>query len=311
MNQKKSNNPADYISALNINGLDGRMIKLDAKKAQTSDILFIYGHHSTLERWWGLIQFLSNYGRVTAPDLPGFGGMDSFYTINKKPTIDNFADYLATFITLKFKNKKIVIVGLSFGFVVVTRMLQRHPNLSSKVILLVSIVGFSHKDDFSFSKTRQIAYLTTSKVFSGYLTSMFFRYVILSKPLLRSFYAKTHNAKHKFKSVKNIDDFNRIINFEIELWRVNDLRTWMYTTNEFLRLDNCRSRVNLVVWHVGVKNDNYLNINLVEQHMKVIFEDYKFSLSNLDNHAPSIIADEKMASPLIPLSLKKQLNKLK
>ncbi len=310
MKQKKSPRPSDYISSLNINGLEGRMLKIKAKKLKETEILFVYGHHSTLERWWGLIQVLTNYGNVTVPDLPGFGGMDSFYKISKKPTIDNYADYLATFITLQYQKKKIVIVGLSFGFVVVTRMLQRHPNLTSKVTLLISIVGFAHKDDFIFSKTRYYSYLLTSRFFSNYIFSKFFRYVILSSPVIRLAYAKTYNAKHKFAGIEDVIIHNQIIDFEIELWHSNDLRTWMYTTNEFLKLDNCKIRVKLPVWHVMVSKDNYFNNSLVEQHMRIIFSNYNGVTSNAENHAPSIIADEHMAQYMVPLKLKRILSKL-
>src|SRR3712207_1180020 len=98
---KITRDPADYIEPLNINRLEGRMLRLpapDTKQAAGREILFVYGHHSSLERWWGLIQALNRYGAVTMPDLPGFGGMDSFYKIGKKPTIDNLADYVAAFI---------------------------------------------------------------------------------------------------------------------------------------------------------------------------------------------------------------------
>src|SRR3954470_17459407 len=135
-------NPADYIVPLNINRLDGRMLRLPAKSARQAknrEILFVYGLHSSLERWWGLTQVLSRYGNVTMPDLPGFGGMDSFYKIGKKPTLDNMADYLAAFIKLRYKNKKLIIAGMSFGFVIATRLLQRYPELTKKVALLVSI----------------------------------------------------------------------------------------------------------------------------------------------------------------------------
>src|ERR1039458_3592274 len=78
---------ADYIVPLNINGMDGRMLRLPAPKGKPAELLFVYGHHSSLERWWGLAQVMNRYGAVTMPDLPGFGGMDSFYKIGKKPSI--------------------------------------------------------------------------------------------------------------------------------------------------------------------------------------------------------------------------------
>ena len=115
---KAKTNPAEYIVPLEINGLTGRMLHMPAEGKHKSEILFIYGQHSSLERWWGLIQYLHHYGAVTVPDLPGFGGMDSFYKIGQKPTIDNLADYLAAFMKMRYRHKKVVIVGLSFGFVV-------------------------------------------------------------------------------------------------------------------------------------------------------------------------------------------------
>src|ERR1700741_1092962 len=122
--------PADHIVPLYINGMNGRMLHIPGPAHTKREILFIYGHHSTLERWWGLVQDLNQYGTVTMPDLPGFGGMDSFYRIGQKPTIDNLADYLAAFIKMHYKKRKFTIAGLSFGFLVATRMLQRYPEMA-------------------------------------------------------------------------------------------------------------------------------------------------------------------------------------
>ena len=100
----KSNvkNPSDFITPLIINGLHGRVLHIDATKktAANLEILLIYGHHASLERMFGIVEDIAQYGNVTVPDLPGFGGMDSFYKIGEKPTLDNLADYLATFIKL-------------------------------------------------------------------------------------------------------------------------------------------------------------------------------------------------------------------
>jgi pimeloyl-ACP methyl ester carboxylesterase len=103
----------------------------------------VYGHHSSLERWWGVVQDLNQYGGVTMPDLPGFGGMQSLYKIGEKPDVDTLADYLAAFVKLRYKRRRVTIAGLSFGFVVATRMLQRYPDLVKKVDLLISVAGFA------------------------------------------------------------------------------------------------------------------------------------------------------------------------
>ncbi len=104
MPRKKLRNPVDYIVPLNINGLEGRMMRVPAASAKKDrEILLVYGHHAMIERWWGLVENLYEYGNVTMPDLPGFGDMDSFYKINRRPDIDAFADYLAAFIKLRYK----------------------------------------------------------------------------------------------------------------------------------------------------------------------------------------------------------------
>jgi pimeloyl-ACP methyl ester carboxylesterase len=314
MPRKASTNPADYIVPLNINGLRGRMLKVPApntKQAAGKEILFVYGHHSSLERWWGVMQALNRYGTVTMPDLPGFGGMDSFYTIGKKPTIDNMADYLAAFIKLRYKNKRVAIAGMSFGFVIATRMLQKYPELTKKVSLLVSIVGFAHRDDFAFSKPRYYAYRWATGLMWHRPLNWLFRYGALNARVLRLAYAKTNNAKNKFSLAETKDEFDRIMEVEIGLWHNNDVRTWFYTSNEFLQVDNCRQRIDLPLWHVSAKVDHYFNNHIVEQHLKVIFKDVQIAEIDVKAHAPSVIADEKAAAPLLPPKLRKALIKAK
>src|SRR5579864_1785028 len=129
-----ANDAADYILPLNVNGLHGRMLRAPAttKKYRRREILLIYGHHAMLERWWSLVQNLEKYGNITMPDMPGFGGMESFAKIGTKPTIDAHADYLAAFIKLRYRQKRLTIYAVSYGFIVVTRMLQRYPELAQK-----------------------------------------------------------------------------------------------------------------------------------------------------------------------------------
>jgi pimeloyl-ACP methyl ester carboxylesterase len=294
-----------------MNGLEGRMLHLPGDPLQQhKEILFVYGHHSSLERWWGLMLALSHYGTVTMPDLPGFGGMDSFYKIGKKPTIDNLADYLASFIKLRYKRKKVVIAGMSFGFVIVTRMLERYPELTKKVTMLVSIVGFAHKDDFTFSKTRRFGYLWGARIFRLRLPALVFRYVGLQPVVLRAVYKHTNNAKYKFSKSMTKDELSYLMDFEIGLWHENDVRTYMYTTTQFLQFDNCQAHVDLPVWHVSAVADHFFDNHLIEQHMRIIFTDFHSVPSKLTTHSPSVITDERIAAPLIPIKLRRILKNL-
>lgn len=305
---KEKKQVRDFIGPLSINGLDGRMLHMPAPAGKKREILFVYGHHSSLERWWGLVQDLNQYGAVTMPDLPGFGGMDSFYKIGKKPTIDALADYLAAFVKLKYNRKKVTIIGLSFGFVIATRMLQRCPDLVKKVDLLVSVVGFSHKDDFVFTKKRMRLYRAGTGFFALRAPSIFFKNLCLQPWVLRLGYSHTHGAAEKFANMSK-DEHKQTMKFEIQLWHSNDLRTHMATCYEFLILDNCRKNVDLPVWHISVSADRYFDSHNVGQHMRIIFNDFNEVQAVTDNHAPSIIADTEAAAPMIPLKIRRLLAK--
>lgn len=313
MSKKASRNATDYIVPLSINRLEGRMLHMPAPatKSKSVEILFIYGHHSSLERWWGVVQVLNRYAAVTMPDLPGFGGMDSFYTIGKKPTIDNMADYLAAFVKMRYKRKKVAIAGMSFGFVVATRMLQRYPELTKKVVLMISVVGFTHFDEFVFSKSRHRAYLLASQVIAKRLPATIFRYTALNSRVLKTFYAKTHNAKHKFAQAKDKDEVEMLKEVEVGLWQDNDVQTWAYTSTEFLKLNNCLyGKIDLPVWHVAAKADHFFDNYRVEQHMRIIYKDFHKAEYDMSTHAPSVIADEKAAASLVPPKLRRVLRKL-
>ena len=304
---KKTADPADYIQPLYINGLNGRLLRAPAAKSRSNrEILLIYGHHALLERWWGLVENLQEYGNVTMPDLPGFGGMDSFYKIGRKPTLDNYADYLAAFIKMRYRNRRVTLVGISFGFLVMTRMLQRYPELSKKVDMVVSIVGFMHTDDFQWSRQRRRSYSMVTRFFSTPLIATLIRYGALNKFVIKNIYVRTAPGKRRFVAMTPID-FAGLMDFEVLLWQRNDVRTHWRTTSEFLLVDNCRSQIPLPVWHVASKADHYFDNFIVEQHMRVVYSDYHKSVMNSPAHTPSVLGDKKELSIMLPAALRKAL----
>jgi len=304
MPKKNVQNPADFIVPLNMNGLQGRMLQLPAPAGKKREILLLYGHHSSLERWWGIAQVLNRYGAVTMPDLPGFGGMDSLYKIGRRPSIDELADYLAAFVRMRYKHKRVTIIGMSFGFVIATRMLQRFPDLVKKVDLLVSLVGFAHKDDFNVPRRRYWFWRIGTAFFSTPLTAAFFRRVCLQPWILRIVYNYTGHAK--FKDLTP-EQSKRMTEVEIWLWHNNDVRTWMYTTIQILTFDNCRAKVDLPVWHVGMAHDHFFDNDVIEQHMRVIFSEFHGMIIQLTKHAPTVVADAKDAAPFVPPKLRRKL----
>jgi pimeloyl-ACP methyl ester carboxylesterase len=305
---KKTSNPADYIVPLNMNGLEGRMLRSPSSTDKSRHILFVYGHHAMLERWWTLVENLNNYGDVTMPDLPGFGGMDSFAKIGRKPTIDAYADYMAAFIKLRFKRKNITIVAISFGFVVITRMLQRYPELVKKVDLLVSIVGFMHRDDFVYSPRQRRLFARVTRLFATRPISEFEHYFLLNRPILKYMYANLPNSKRRMVEITP-EEFEANIDMEVKMWKDNDVRTHWLTTSEFLKLDNCTKRIDLPVMHVVTKEDHYFDNDIVKQHMLVVFTDYKQFVAKSKAHTPSILADKKAAGVLLPPGLRRVLAK--
>lgn len=301
--------PADYIEPLYINGMNGRMLSMPAPKGVDREILVLYGHHALLERWWGLVQNFNELGAVTMPDIPGFGGMDSFYKIGQAATVDNYADYLAAFIKMRYKRKRVSIVGISFGFLVATRMLQRYPELVNRVDFLISASGFMRYDDFIFSKRRHLAYKWATKVAAIPPLPFLFRYMALNGPVLRAAYARTNNAKHKFAQANGQEEFDRMMDMEIVLWQKNDVRTYMKTSTELLTVDNCKAPVNLPVWHVYTKHDHFFDHSIVEQHMGVVFTEYHGAPIKLKAHTVSVLADKRESADLIPAVLRRALKK--
>jgi pimeloyl-ACP methyl ester carboxylesterase len=291
-----------------MNGLQGRVLQLPAPKSHNHEILLIYGHHAMIERWWGLAQTLNRYGAVTMPDLPGFGGMDSFHKIGKKPTIDNYADYLAAFIKMHYKRRRVTIMGISFGFVVATRMLQKYPELAKRVDFAVSIVGFAHRDDFLFTKRQRLGYRLGAKAIAARPVAFFVRHAILNAFFIKYIYVHWGRAKRRFADTPS-DVFKEMLDFEVKLWQLNDVHTHWATTAEFLNLDNCKTRVELPVWHVWSRHDHYFDNTIVEQHMSVVFSEYHQAVADLKAHTPSVVGDRKAMSVLVPPALRRALSK--
>jgi pimeloyl-ACP methyl ester carboxylesterase len=292
--------PADYILPLYMNGLEGRMLRMAPPKNTKREILFIYGHHASLERYFGVADLLNKYGGVTVPDLPGFGGMEPFYRIGERADIDNFADYLAAFVKLRFRNKKFIIVGYSLGIPVITRMLQKYPELSQKIDMVVSIAGFTHKDDFAFSKKRYWIYRLGASFFSQRLPAAFYKHLVMRPIYIRYIYRHMFNAKQKFKGQK-AEELKKTIEMEVQLWRSNDPRTYMATGLMMFTLQlPGKGHIDLPIYHAGVVNDHYFDNTRVEQHMRMIYSDFHRGKIKTPSHAPSVVATAKDAAFFVP-----------
>lgn len=298
-----------YIAAIEYKSLRGRRLQLPAKHHNAkNDILLLYGQHASLERMSGIAQVLRNYGRVTVPDLPGFGGMGSFYTIHQKPNLDNLADYLSDFIKRTYKTDvPIVIVAMSFSFLVVTRMLQMHPELVPRVKLLVSFAGFIHHDDFHVPKPLYWLWRTAATLCENRFGSLVCTRVLLAPPLIRAAYTIAAKSHPKMKDASPQERKKRI-DFEIRLWHINDFQTRMHTLKIMLTADLSQHQVMLPVYHIGVAHDFYFDNVLVEQHMRTVYADFTLITAAVEAHAPTIISTAEEADPFIPKALRDLLS---
>lgn len=279
-----------------------------SKANKKREILLIYGHHASLERVFSLADYLTRYGSVTVPDLPGFGGMEAFYKIGEKPTLDNLADYLASFVKLRFHRKRITIMAISYGFAAVTRMLQRYPEIAGKVDLLVSVSGFTHKDDFAWKKSSKIMLGGLAWFCSYRLPSSAVKLLILRAPIIKGLYRAAEKKHPKLKDTTS-EERGKKLNFEVKLWKINDFRTYAHVSFRGITMIPFEAHVDLPVYHVAVDGDHYFDSVLVEQHMRQIYKDFTMAKTKMPSHAPTLVASAKDIAAFVPPTIQRLLLK--
>ena len=275
------------------------MLRYPARN-RSLEILLVGDYPSNIEYWWGLIRLLHDYGSVTMGDLPGMGGMDDFYKINKQPTLDNYADYLASFIRLTYKRRHIVIFGVGFGFVVVTRMLQQYPEMAERVRCLVSLGGYTDHDDFNRSKVRYYLQLyfyaaLSRKSISTLATPIF------NERFLRRYYLLRSPSKSDPEMV-------RLVEATVKRWSSGNLRTMATISYQLGWFSNTARPVNLPLVHVQTP-DELLSYVRIEQRLKVIYKDLKILSTNRYNRYP-LKQDKRSAGVYMPSELRRLLKTL-
>lgn len=298
-----------HIEDIEVQSLKGRMLRIPQSNGGTKsrEILLLYGQHASIERMSGIAEVLSQYGRVTVPDLPGFGGMPSFYKVGSEPTLENFAEYLVAFIKANYpSDTKLTIIAMSFSFMVVTRMLQMHPELVSRIDLQVSFVGFLHRDDFHAPRPYYWTWRAIAKLFGGAIGVAFWEHIVLQPIFIRAAYTTVAKIHPKMKDASK-EERKRRIDFEIKLWHLNDFRTRIYTLQIMLTANVCASKVALPVYHVAVADDFYFDNSQVERHMRQVYSDFETIPASATAHAPTIIATAEEVAPFIPPRLRELL----
>lgn len=263
----------------------------------------IYDHQASLERVFGVAEELSRYGGVCVPDLPGFGGMDSFYRIGETPTLDNLADYLAAFIKLRYKRRRVSVLAMSFGFLVVTRMLQRYPELVAKVDLLVSLAGFIHHDDIKISRDKRALLRVASVVFARRIPAWLARNFLFKTPLIR-LVGWAVAARHPALRERDKTERAEWVNSMVGPWRLNDTRTHMRALRDMLTVNLCDTPIDLPVYHVAAAGTGHFDNRRVEKRLSVIFTKVNAVPATPAGRAAGAIAG---AGAVIPTALRRVL----
>lgn len=100
----------------------------DAKPART--LVFLHGGNVANWSWDPQVKAFADY-EVLTPHLPGFGARSD----EEWSGLDSAADDVAAFIADEVESGGVHLVGISLGGVVALRVLARHPELVSSVLL--------------------------------------------------------------------------------------------------------------------------------------------------------------------------------
>jgi pimeloyl-ACP methyl ester carboxylesterase len=280
------------IEPINLNGLVGRTMLLPAQKQpkHKTTILLIYGIHSSHERMAATAEFLSQYGQVVAPDLPGIGGMTSFYTIGKAPTLDMYGDYLYTYLKASKRTQRVKVVAMSFGFLVVTRMLQRHPDAQAWIDDVISFVGFGQASDFKRLQAQKRKTAILGKPFTTKLGAWLVSVVIFNPLSLRIMFGIFRLFNPKYRDVAN-QDRQAATAMELDLWQKNDARTRFSIYELFFSFNLTTEPVitGVPLHDMTTPHDQYFSAQRVTKSLHAIYQDVTSSKANLELHAPSIL----------------------
>jgi len=307
MNNPHLEESANFIVPVNMNKLQGRMLRYTTANQPNKEILLVYGHHTSIERCWELIKAFGKYGIVTVPDFPGFGGMENLYKLNERPNIDNLADYLAAFFKLRYKRRRVTLVSIGYGFLIATRMLQKYPDIAMRIDLCIGINAFAHREDIIITRSQYYRYRFTAYLLKNRVSSVLFRFLWLKLFLPRYDDRNIQQSIHKFNF--RGDSFFEPSNVDFKLWSANDIRTHAQAIKTMITINNCQYRVNLPLWHICFGNQTFFNDTFVEQHLKVVFTDYHKLVSRFNLETPLGSPNNKI-DKIIPAKLRKKLSEI-
>lgn len=260
---KKRTTEDQNITPLRVNKLSGRMLRLVSTRSRR-EILVVYDLHTDLEAIRGFAKNLSRYGSVTAPDLPGFGGMDSLTKMRHKITLGNYCAYLAAFVKLRYRNRRFTIVGIGLGATISVRMLQKYPDIAAKVNNVVLLGGLFERSDRRMSSMSRLA----AKI--GYKVLLLPPICFLGKGIMRGPFLRVALG---LANIQSRPMSKSALAEEDRLWRGDDLKSHLSLEKELLTQKLIESRLNIPAQALAINTPKDFDYSTWSEHLRVIFND--------------------------------------
>ncbi|MDR2063905.1 MAG: alpha/beta hydrolase [Candidatus Nomurabacteria bacterium] len=102
-------------------------------------VLMVHGYRGEHHGMLLIADQLKLYFNIIIPDLPGFGKSSEFH--GGPHGLDNYSDFLKTFIVHLKLPKKPMIIGHSFGTIVSSKFEMDYPQLTDKKLVLLSPIA--------------------------------------------------------------------------------------------------------------------------------------------------------------------------
>ncbi|MDX1765982.1 MAG: hypothetical protein R3313_03450, partial [Candidatus Saccharimonadales bacterium] len=204
----------------------------------------------------------------------------------------------------------VTVVAMSFGFIVLTRMLQKYPESRAYTKDIISVMGFGRWTDFTLSNRTRKTYIYISKLFRTKLGSWLVKTFVFNRVVLKLMFwiFSKFNPKYQ-QSLGEERKAGRAM--EERLWRSNDARTKFYTWVSVLTVDLTITdiKIPLKVYNMYSKTDQYFDSQRVKQSLKKLYQDYVPSVANSTLHAPSILGDRDEIDRMYSDDIKQLLSK--
>ncbi len=147
---------------LTVNGKTVSYLDSAPNQSNGKIILFLHGWGAPVATYQPLLDFLSGFGRVIAPDLPGFGGSDE---PNEPWCVDDYVRFTTDFATA-LDVREAILVNHSFGGRISIKLLsQEKPALTVKKAVFIDAAGIKPRHGIQYY-AKVYSYKLSKKVMS-------------------------------------------------------------------------------------------------------------------------------------------------